>query len=183
TDLTAYAHQDLPFERLVEALNPTRSLAHHPLFQVVLALRSTAPRRADGEGAPALPGGLTVSGVGGSAATAAKVDLGFSVTERRAADNTPDGVSGVLDFRTDLFDHGTAQALVDRFVRVLADAAAHPDRPLSRIDVLGPRERTGSSRSGTPPRRASPRPPCRTSSSGTCGSAPTPRRWSSATSP
>ncbi|GGZ04608.1 hypothetical protein GCM10010385_62660 [Streptomyces geysiriensis] len=141
TDLTAYAHQDLPFERLVEALNPTRSLAHHPLFQVVLALRSTAPRRADGEGAPALPGGLTVSGVGGSAATAAKVDLGFSVTERRAADNTPDGVSGVLDFRTDLFDHGTAQALVDRFVRVLADAAAHPDRPLSRIDVLGPRER------------------------------------------
>ncbi|MFE6577960.1 non-ribosomal peptide synthetase [Streptomyces rochei] len=141
TDLTAYAHQDLPFERLVEALNPTRSLAHHPLFQVVLALRSTAPRRADGEGAPALPGGLTVSGVGGSGATAAKVDLGFSVTERRAADNTPDGVSGVLDFRTDLFDHGTAQALVDRFVRVLADAAAHPDRPLSRIDVLGPRER------------------------------------------
>ncbi|WP_432081008.1 amino acid adenylation domain-containing protein [Streptomyces sp. WAC 04229] len=141
TDLTAYAHQDLPFERLVEALNPTRSLAHHPLFQVVLALRSAAPQRADGEGAPALPGGLTVSGAGGSAATAAKVDLGFSVTERRAADNTPDGVAGVLDFRTDLFDHGTAQALVDRFVRVLADAAAHPDRPLSRIDVLGPRER------------------------------------------
>ncbi|WP_185832431.1 non-ribosomal peptide synthetase [Streptomyces sp. WAC 04229] len=141
TDLTAYAHQDLPFERLVEALNPTRSLAHHPLFQVVLALRSAAPRRADGEGAPALPGGLTVSGAGGSAATAAKVDLGFSVTERRAADNTPDGVAGVLDFRTDLFDHGTAQALVERFVRVLADAAAHPDRPLSRIDVLGPRER------------------------------------------
>ncbi|MFG3319034.1 amino acid adenylation domain-containing protein [Streptomyces sp. NPDC048171] len=141
TDLTAYAHQDLPFERLVEALNPTRSLAHHPLFQVVLALRSAAPRRADGEGAPALPGGLTVSGAGGSAATAAKVDLGFSVTERRAADNTPDGVAGVLDFRTDLFDHGTAQALVDRFVRVLADAAAHPDRPLSRLDVLGPRER------------------------------------------
>ncbi|WP_277343326.1 non-ribosomal peptide synthetase [Streptomyces sp. Tu 4128] len=141
TDLTAYAHQDLPFERLVEALNPTRSLAHHPLFQVVLALRSAAPRGTDGEGAPALPGGLTVSGAGGSAATAAKVDLGFSVTERRAADNTPDGVAGVLDFRTDLFDHGTAQALVDRFVRVLADAAAHPDRPLSRIDVLGPRER------------------------------------------
>ncbi|MFB7655255.1 MULTISPECIES: amino acid adenylation domain-containing protein [unclassified Streptomyces] len=141
TDLTAYAHQDLPFERLVEALNPTRSLAHHPLFQVVLALRSAAPQRGDGEGAPALPGGLTVSGAGGSAATAAKVDLGFSVTERRAADNTPDGVAGVLDFRTDLFDHGTAQALVDRFVRVLADAAAHPDRPLSRIDVLGPRER------------------------------------------
>ncbi|MFI7185664.1 amino acid adenylation domain-containing protein [Streptomyces anthocyanicus] len=141
TDLTAYTHQDLPFERLVEALNPTRSLTHHPLFQVVLSLRSTAPRRADGEGAPALPGGLRVSGTGGAAATAAKVDLGFSVTERRAADHTPDGVAGVLDFRTDLFDRGTAQGLVDRLVRVLADAAAHPDRPLSRIDVLGPRER------------------------------------------
>ncbi|NEC33548.1 hypothetical protein, partial [Streptomyces rubrogriseus] len=118
----------------------TRSLTHHPLFQVVLSLRSTAPR-ADGEGAAALPGGLTVSGTGGAAATAAKVDLGFSVTERRAADHTPDGVAGVLDFRTDLFDRGTAQGLVDRLVRVLADAAAHPDRPLSRIDVLGPRER------------------------------------------
>ncbi|MBD2818696.1 AMP-binding protein [Streptomyces parvulus] len=56
---------------------------------MVLALRSTAPRRADGEGAPTLPGGLTVSGVGGSAATAAKVDLGFSVTERRPRTTPP----------------------------------------------------------------------------------------------
>ncbi len=157
TDLTAYAHQDLPFERLVEALNPTRSLAHHPLFQVVLALRSTAPRRADGEGAPTLPGGLTVSGVGGSAATAAKVDLGFSVTERRAADNTPDGVSGVLDFRTDLFDHGTAQALVDRFVRVLADAAAHPDRPAEPHRRPRP-ARAAPGRRGVERHREGPRP-------------------------
>ncbi|MDQ0937560.1 amino acid adenylation domain-containing protein [Streptomyces turgidiscabies] len=141
TDLTAYTHQELPFERLVEALNPTRSLAHHPLFQVVLTLQSAGPQRARGQGAPSLPGGLVVSGLGGSAATAAKVDLGFSVSERRAADNAPAGITGVLDYRTDLFDRGTAQALVDRFVRVLAEAAAHPDRPLSRIDVLGPEER------------------------------------------
>ncbi|MGA4846193.1 amino acid adenylation domain-containing protein [Streptomyces sp. G5(2025)] len=141
TDLGAYAHQELPFERLVEALNPTRSLSHHPLFQVVLALQSAGPRPADGAGGPALPGGLVISGLGGAAATAAKVDLGFSVSERRAADNAPAGISGVLDYRTDLFDHGTAQALVDRFVRVLTEAAAHPERPLSRIDVLGAEER------------------------------------------
>ncbi|WP_158708263.1 non-ribosomal peptide synthetase [Streptomyces sp. NRRL S-455] len=145
SDLAAYAHQELPFERLVEALNPTRSLSHHPLFQVVLALQSAGPQRAGGEaaaqGGPSLPGGLVVSGVGGAAATAAKVDLGFSVSERRAADNAPAGIAGVLDFRTDLFDRGTAQALVDRFVRVLAEAAGRPDLPLSRIDVLGPEER------------------------------------------
>ncbi|MFG1670715.1 amino acid adenylation domain-containing protein [Streptomyces sp. Y7] len=140
TDLAAYTHQDLPFERLVEALNPTRSLAHHPLFQVVLALQNAAPRPGDAAGLPALPGGLVVSGLGGTA-TAAKVDLGFSVVERRAEDNAARGITGVLDYSTDLFDRGTAQSLADRFVRILADAAARPDSPLSRLDVLGAEER------------------------------------------
>ncbi|MGW0393348.1 non-ribosomal peptide synthetase, partial [Streptomyces sp. NPDC003042] len=139
-DLAAYAHQDLPFERLVEALNPTRSLSHHPLFQVVLSLQNTGPRGAGAQGGPTLPGGLTISRAGGTA-TAAKVDLGFSVSERRGEDNAPAGITGVLDYSTDLFDRSTAQALVDRFVRVLSEAAAHPAQPLSRIDVLGPEER------------------------------------------
>ncbi|MEU9026480.1 amino acid adenylation domain-containing protein [Streptomyces sp. NPDC048383] len=140
TDLTAYAHQDLPFERLVEALNPTRTLSHHPLFQVVLSLQNTGPRGPEAQGAPTLPGGLTISRAGGTA-TAAKVDLGFSVSERRDADNAPAGIGGVLDYSTDLFDRSTAQALADRFVRVLVEAVANPAQPLSRIDVLGPEER------------------------------------------
>ncbi|MDT0387742.1 amino acid adenylation domain-containing protein [Streptomyces sp. DSM 41921] len=140
TDLAAYSHQDLPFERLVEVLNPARSLAHHPLFQVVLALQNAGPRAVDTAGLPPLPGGLVVSGLGGTA-TAAKVDLGFSVVERRAEDNTPAGMAGVLDYSTDLFDRSTAQALADRFTRLLADAAARPGTALSRLDVLGAEER------------------------------------------
>ncbi|MGW0601615.1 amino acid adenylation domain-containing protein [Streptomyces sp. NPDC002776] len=139
-DLAAYTHQDLPFERLVEVLNPARSLAHHPLFQVVLAVQNAGPRPGDTAGLPTLPGGLVVSGLGGTA-TAAKVDLGFSVVERRAEDNAPVGVGGVLDYSTDLFDRRTAQSLVDRFVRLLTDAAARPEATLSRLEVLGAEER------------------------------------------
>ncbi|WP_042000602.1 non-ribosomal peptide synthetase, partial [Streptomyces sp. AcH 505] len=140
TDLTAYSNQDLPFERLVEALNPTRSLSHHPLFQVVLAVQNAGPLAGETPPLASLPGGLVVSGLA-STATAAKVDLGFSVSERRADDHTPLGVTGVLDYSTDLFDHGSAQALADRFVTLLTDAALHPDRPLSHLDVLGAEER------------------------------------------
>ena len=143
-DLAAYTHQDLPFERLVEALNPTRTLAHHPLFQVVLAVRNanqpSAQEEGDGKTGSTMAGGLAVSRVEDSA-TAAKVDLGLSLSERRDADGSPAGMLGVLDYSTDLYDRETAQALADRFVRVLDEATAHPDLPLSRINVLGAEER------------------------------------------
>ena len=77
TDLAAYAHQELPFERLVEILNPTRSLSHHPLFQVMLAFENTP------EPPVKLPG--IVDKLEPVGTNAAKFDLCFSLSERRAS--------------------------------------------------------------------------------------------------
>ncbi|MBV6697676.1 non-ribosomal peptide synthase/polyketide synthase [Kitasatospora aureofaciens] len=131
--LAAYAHQDLPFEHLVEVLNPARSLSHHPLFQVMLALQN-APG-----GDFELPG-LKVSPVAAPTDTA-KFDLGFSLWERFGPDGTPEGVVGTAEFATDLFDPGTVETLVARWLGVLAAVAADPDERLGRIDILTAEER------------------------------------------
>ncbi|PWW60408.1 non-ribosomal peptide synthetase [Actinokineospora spheciospongiae] len=132
-DLDAYAHQDVPFERLVEALNPARSTARHPLFQVMLALQPAAPP------APRLTGLRVV--VDDVDSATAKFDLLVTLTERHAPDGTPAGVAGFLEHSTDLFDPDTAHRLADRLVRVLRAVAAEPDLPISRVDVLGRAER------------------------------------------
>ncbi|MEV5013905.1 non-ribosomal peptide synthase/polyketide synthase [Streptomyces sp. NPDC053780] len=136
TDLAAYAHQDLPFERLVEALNPVRTLAHHPLFQVMLILSTSD---ADPEGSLALPG-LRV-GVERSRLGAAKVDLAFALAETRDGEGRSTGLTGALDFRTDLFDRSTARSLVERFVRTLEAVVADPGVRLSHVPVLSGTER------------------------------------------
>ncbi|MFI7075459.1 amino acid adenylation domain-containing protein [Micromonospora sediminicola] len=131
-DLAAFAHQDLPFERLVELLNPTRSTAHHPLFQVMLTLQNLE----DVE--PRLPG-LTVRAeqVDGEAA---KVDLAF-LLEEQVEDGAPAGVTGIVRYATSLYDAATVQALADRFVRLLDAAVREPLRPLGEFDVLSDGER------------------------------------------
>ncbi|MFE3288738.1 condensation domain-containing protein, partial [Streptomyces sp. NPDC059233] len=100
TDLAAYAHQDVPFERLVEELNPVRSLARHPLFQVMLLLQNLPDPEWE------LPG-LTVS-VHESASPPARFDLSVTLTERRDGQGAPDGIDGDLSYPTDLFDESTA---------------------------------------------------------------------------
>ncbi|MFI8194541.1 amino acid adenylation domain-containing protein [Streptomyces sp. NPDC085946] len=133
TDLAAYAHQDVPFEQLVELLNPVRSAARHPLFQVMLTLQNnTDPEFA----MPGLRVTPDVADVG-----AAKFDLLFSLTDRYTEDGAPDRVDGVLEYSADLFDHGTAEALAARFVRLLEAAAAGPDRPISTFDLTDAAER------------------------------------------
>ncbi|WP_165956545.1 non-ribosomal peptide synthetase [Kribbella antibiotica] len=128
-DLAAFGHQDLPFERLVEALNPVRSLSHHPLFQVMLSFNSPA-----GNG-PELPG-LTIVGESADLG-AAKFDLTFSLGERAEAD----GIDLALEFSTDLFDRPTAELLVRRLVSVLEAVVEDPLVPVGQIDVLAPAER------------------------------------------
>ncbi|WP_371627472.1 amino acid adenylation domain-containing protein [Streptomyces sp. NBC_01116] len=129
-DLAAYAHADVPFEHLVDALAPHRSLARHPLFQVMLAYEN---RQAGEIGLPGLTT-TTVPAFGRSA----KFDLTFTLAER---DGT-DGIEGVLEYAEDLFEPATAQALADRLVRLLAEAVTAPATPLHRLEILGPAERT-----------------------------------------
>ena len=131
--LGAYAHQDVPFEHLVEVLNPARSLAHHPLFQVLLALQN-AP---EGDFEPA---GLEVSEVVVSTGTA-KLDLAITLAERRGPDGSPGGLVGAVEYATDLFDPATVETLFARLVRVLEAAVADPDQPVNSIDLLSEEER------------------------------------------
>src|SRR5512142_1992475 len=133
TDLGAYQHQDVPFERLVELLNPTRSLGRHPLFQVMLVLQNTTNAVFD------LPG-LTVTREP-VAAGSAKFDLALGLAEHRSADGQPAGMTGVLEYSLDLFDEATATAIAARLVRLLETVAGDPDRPVSHLDVLDPAER------------------------------------------
>ncbi|WKX69271.1 non-ribosomal peptide synthetase [Streptomyces sp. XD-27] len=132
-DLAAYAHQNVPFERLVEALNPTRSMARHPLFQVLLALQSVPRPALRLPEVTAVPEPVPLP--------VAKVDLSLYLEEERGAGGRPTGITGVVEYSADLFDHGTAELLAERLVRLLADAAADPRRPLSRLAVLGDTER------------------------------------------
>uniref|UniRef100_UPI00066C4C0D non-ribosomal peptide synthetase n=1 Tax=Streptomyces sp. SBT349 TaxID=1580539 RepID=UPI00066C4C0D len=138
TNLAAYAHQDLPFERLVEILNPPRTLTHHPLFQTMLILQNLdATDEVDTDRFP----GLTTSPVTVGAAVA-KFDLLFAFRAPQAARAAESGgVRAVLEFSTDLFDRDSARLLTRRFVRLLEAVATAPDTPVGRIAVLEADER------------------------------------------
>ncbi|WP_405503701.1 amino acid adenylation domain-containing protein [Streptomyces anulatus] len=126
--LAADAHQDVPFEHLVDVLSPARSLAHHPLFQVMLALQNA------GGTDFALPG-LRVASELGRTGTA-KFDLFLSLTEAYGDGGAPTGIRGLVEYADDLFDPGTVRTLWERWARLLAAAAADPDAPLGALDLL-----------------------------------------------
>ncbi|SNT19760.1 AMP-binding enzyme C-terminal domain-containing protein, partial [Actinoplanes regularis] len=133
TDLAAYANQELPFERLVEELSPVRSMARHPLFQVMLTLQNVPDQQWS------LPG-VQVRGLR-SGEMSARVDLSLTLSERRDAAGAAAGLSGALVYAVDLFDAATAQGLADRLVRVLEQMATNPSMRLGQIEVLGLAER------------------------------------------
>jgi amino acid adenylation domain-containing protein len=132
-DLAAYAHQDVPFERLVETVNPSRSPARHPLFQVMLAFQNNVAADFSMPGLTVTPQAV---GVG-----VAKFDLSFSLGETHDEQGGPAGVHGIVEYATDLFDASTATALVDRLTRFLVAVAADPARPIDEIDILTDAER------------------------------------------
>ncbi|MFC6019900.1 condensation domain-containing protein, partial [Plantactinospora solaniradicis] len=136
-DLAAYAHQDLPFERLVDDLNPVRSLSRNPLFQVMFAVQNLP----GGEKPWELPG-LRVDPVDESSGMSARFDLSVELAERRDAEGSPAGLHGGILFATDLFDESTVQGLAARLVRVLEQVAADPGLRLSDIEVLDDAERS-----------------------------------------
>jgi amino acid adenylation domain-containing protein/non-ribosomal peptide synthase protein (TIGR01720 family) len=131
--LAALAHQDLPFDRLVEILDPPRSLARHPLFQVMLAWQNNPLPEA------VLPG-LEVSPVPLPGA-GAKFDLTFSLAGRYGPDGAPAGIVGVLEFAADLFDETDVAQIAARLVRVLERVAADPRVRVGDVELLTSAER------------------------------------------
>ena len=138
--LAAYEHQDVPFEVVVERLNPTRSLTHHPLVQVMLAWQNLPADTSDSSAAGLTLGDLQVTQMPVNTG-AARTDLSFSLAERWSASGEPAGLGGFVEFRTDVFDAASIEALIERLRRVLVAMTADPTRRLSAVDVLDEAER------------------------------------------
>ena len=127
TCLDAYAHQELPFEILVESLGVTRNLAHAPLFQIMFILQNADPA------APLLPG-LDVT-LAESEGVTAKFDLTLSVTELHG------GLTATLEYALDLFDEETIQRLGGQFQELLRSVVANPEQQVSLLAILPSEER------------------------------------------
>jgi amino acid adenylation domain-containing protein len=125
--LNAYAHQDLPFELLVEELRPERDLSRTPLFQVMFVLRNTSKATFE------LPG-IDLSLLEGTTGTA-KFDLTLFLTE------TDGALSGGVEYNTDLFDATTIGRLVQHFQTLLEHIVIEPTQRISRLPLLAPSER------------------------------------------
>ncbi|UJW29762.1 amino acid adenylation domain-containing protein [Saccharothrix sp. AJ9571] len=129
TDLAAYEHQRVPFERLVEELNPVRSTGHHPLFQIMFVLQNAGSAA------------LSLSGVDSEPITVAtgtsRFDLVLSLTERPGTG----GLDGDIEFSTDLFDAADIDLLIRRWRRLLRALAADPGQRIGTPDVLTEDER------------------------------------------
>jgi amino acid adenylation domain-containing protein/non-ribosomal peptide synthase protein (TIGR01720 family) len=141
TDLGAFAHQDVPFEHLVDALSPERSLARHPLFQVMLAFQNTPAASWELAGLRAGPAAAGSAGGRETGAGMAKFDLSLGLRERRDAGGNLAGLEGSIGYASDLFDAATAEAIAARLVRVLEQVAADPRVTVSQVEVLDPAER------------------------------------------
>src|SRR6185369_7959834 len=124
--LAAYAHQDLPFEKLVEELAPERNLSRPPLFQVVFAFENAPAESLE------IPG-LRLERVS-EVATTAKFDLSISLAEQSGT------VAGAIEYATVLFDATTIDRLIVHFERLLAGAVSEPGRPLADLPVLSDAE-------------------------------------------
>jgi amino acid adenylation domain-containing protein len=132
--LAAYAHQDLPFEKLVEDQQPERDLGHNPLFQVMFVFQnvptlSPKQNRAAPPQSSTPPAGMPVGNA------TAKFDLTLFALENERS------LAGAIEYNTDLFEATTIQRLVDHFQNLLAAAVADPDRPLSELNFLSETER------------------------------------------
>lgn len=125
--LDAYAHQDLPFEKLVEELQPDRDLSRNPLFQVMFVLQNTP--KSDREIA-----GLTLRSLEFDSGTS-QFDIFLSIGESK------EGLTGFLEYSTDLFDAATITGLIDNFQTLLESIVANPDCRISELPILTTQQR------------------------------------------
>ena len=125
--LDAWAHQDVPFEDIVEALQPERTPDRNPLFQVMFVLQNAPEGRLEVSGLTFEPVDLPT--------TTAKFDVSLYVVESGAT------LSVLLEYNRDLFDRSTAERLIAHYVRLLASAVADPDRPIAALPMMSDEER------------------------------------------
>ena len=125
--LGAYAHQDLPFERLVQAVDPARDLSRSPLFQVMFALQNTP-------GGARSPAGLQRRGVGADSGTS-KFDLTLTLVEGSG------GLTGPIEYAADLFDAATVDRMAGHLANLLEGIVADPRTRLSELPLLSDQER------------------------------------------
>ncbi|MEN3584036.1 amino acid adenylation domain-containing protein [Streptomyces sp. ZYX-F-203] len=133
TDLAAFSHADVPFESVVEKLDPTRSLSRNPLFQVMVGYHARTGDELE-------LAGLQVEYVP-FRIRSAKFDLVFSFTEHTEADGGAESLACRLEFATELFDHETAERLGDRLRALVAALVAAPEQPVSQAEILAADER------------------------------------------
>ncbi|HEX2092009.1 MAG TPA: amino acid adenylation domain-containing protein, partial [Longimicrobiaceae bacterium] len=126
--LGAFAHQELPFERLVEELAPERSLTHTPLFQVMFALQHQA-------GGELRMRGLQVAPLVGEAEEVAKFDLTLTLEE------AGEGLHGSLGYRRELWEGASVERMAEHFGNLLQALTSAPERRLSELELLGAAER------------------------------------------
>ena len=131
-DLAAFAHQDVPFSRVVETLNPARHAARHPLFQVALSLEHDVNSTVRLDGVEATPRAV--------ANAMAKFDLVFEFVIGPARQGESGAIEGSLEFAVELFERSTATRIVDYFQRLLAAVLADPDKPIGLHRVIGREE-------------------------------------------
>jgi len=124
--LAAFAHQDLPFERLVEELAPERTLSHAPLFQVIFALQNMPQEELHLTGLELRPFGVSQE--------FEKSDLSLVFH-----DSTP--VQGVLKYATDLFEESTAVRMMEHFKNIVTTMCADPEQRIGEVSVLSRAER------------------------------------------
>ncbi|TQC42615.1 amino acid adenylation domain-containing protein, partial [Rhodococcus sp. WS4] len=137
TDLAAFAHSEVPFDQVVDAVAPARSTAHHPLFQVMLAFENF--HNITELSLPGLTARGREMGTGIS-----RFDLEVSVREERADDGAAAGLDGVFTYPSEMFDRATVALWVERLHRVLRAVSTDPDVVLGAVDVLTADERSAA---------------------------------------
>ena len=131
--LAAYENQDAPFERLVELLNPTRTPAHHPLFQVLFALQNNPLPTVEfpGLGIDVLP----------APTHTAKYDLAIDLFDLPSTDGHPQPLAGTIEYATDLFNRDTIEKFAHHYLHVLETVTTNPQQRIDLIEIIDPTQR------------------------------------------
>ncbi|HEX7770939.1 MAG TPA: condensation domain-containing protein, partial [Pyrinomonadaceae bacterium] len=140
--LNAYAHQDLPFELLVEELQPVRDLSRNPIFQIVFDLQSAPAKSLELTGLTLQPYEFTAE------TTRFDLELHFTLT--------PEGLIGTIVYSTNLFAESTIRQIAERYRMLLQAVVANPEQQVSRIELLTSREREQLLFEWNDPARSSP---------------------------